>query len=1086
MKNTLNAISFSLIMSVAVGLLPTVEPESFTDPMADPVQRDTPRVEIPALKLKEERKFPGVFVQDEQGKPTPLEITNLDVDVEVTGTMSVTTLDMTVYNPHRRVLEGEFSFPLNDGQTVARFALDINGKLREAVVVSKSKGRETFEEVIRTKIDPALLEWTRDNSFKTRIYPIPDLGTRRVVIAYEQELTPETDGLNYIIPFAFPDPIKEFTFNCKVAGFGLRPSLTGGDGEKIMFSPKGRDFTFKMQRSGERIDRPFAINVPVSLDETLVTVNEFDGEQYFGAFIPSAVELRSPPMPRSVTVLWDASLSGMNRDHVAELTALDAFFEKIGACDLRLITFSNAIREDISIRVSRGQWKQARQFARKTSYDGATQLGIVPFEQDADMVILVSDGISTFGHHVPQLGGVPVHVLSTAVPADHDILRMIAERSGGSLIALAEKSAEDVVNQLLSTKRVISNIEVIDGSVEDLRPQGNIEVKSITTITGKVTTGSAVLRVTSSIGGLDEQEQEIYINAPQHKQEGNSIARLWAGYELQRLNADRKRNADLIEAHGKKFNLVTPGTSLLVLERLRDYVRFNIEPPASEPALLAQFKKQRTRLVTDSAALFAGHMAKVNRMLTQRRSFLSRTVNADSLYSAYVFERKKKEEALAVQRKLRAERLRRASSDDAIVQYERVEDLAEAYEEAALAEDEDGGTFQAFGDGGSMANTTGNIQVADELHIRTDMGTSRLMKGANAARTTSAGSDGSDFVVRASRTTETQVLVDGLEVTDQFTGGLGSPNPPASRNPTDKRITLAQKSDQEAWTDKLTTAASKEIYRLYLEMRPKYHTVTAYYLDVSDMLRDIGEKELALRVLSNLAELKGEDHRDLRILGHRLLQLHQADLAALVFEDVQRIRDEEPQSYRDLALAYEAAGKPNKAAAEFMHIIEKPWHTRFPEIELIAAMELSKLVARVGDQVDKSKINDKYLVPVGVDMRVVLSWDADNCDMDLWVIDPLGETCKYNNRDTRLGGHLSRDLTGGYGPEEFILPNAAKGEYKIKVHYYGNRQQNLVRPTTVQVNMFTNYGSTDEKLEAVTLRLDGVSRVVDVASVTIE
>ena len=295
-------------------------------------------------------------------------------------------------------------------------------------------------------------------------------------------------------------------------------------------------------------------------------------------------------------------------------------------------------------------------------------------------------------------------------------------------------------------------------------------------------------------------------------------------------------------------------------------------------------------------------------------------------------------------------------------------------------------------------------------------------------------------------------------------------------------IQLATVKQREQWTDTLKNLKGADLYAAYLHLRPRYRSVTSFYLDVCDALRADQQGDLALRVLSNLAELKGEDARDLRILGHRLLQLSYNDLAIGVFEDVLRIRDEEPQSYRDLALALTAARRFDEAAANLTMIIEKPWHNRFPEIELIAAMELSRLVQKYGAEMDTSKINGAYQLPVESDVRVVLTLDADNCDMDLWVTDPNGEVCKYNNPDTRIGGHLSRDLTGGYGPEEFLLPKALKGTYTVQVHYYGNRQQNLARPTTVQVAMFTNYGTDTESERAVTLRLDGVSRVVDVGS----
>lgn len=89
-------------------------------------------------------------------------------------------------------------------------------------------------------------------------------------------------------------------------------------------------------------------------------------------------------------------------------------------------------------------------------------------------------------------------------------------------------------------------------------------------------------------------------------------------------------------------------------------------------------------------------------------------------------------------------------------------------------------------EGGGATSDTIQV-VSDKIMIRqTDLGSQRTMTGSDmqkiardnvaSALSLQAGirADGNNFVVRGSRTTETQVLVDGLAVTDQFSGGLGN------------------------------------------------------------------------------------------------------------------------------------------------------------------------------------------------------------------------------------------------------------------------------------------------------------------------
>jgi len=72
------------------------------------------------------------------------------------------------------------------------------------------------------------------------------------------------------------------------------------------------------------------------------------------------------------------------------------------------------------------------------------------------------------------------------------------------------------------------------------------------------------------------------------------------------------------------------------------------------------------------------------------------------------------------------------------------------------------------------------------------------------------------------------------------------------------------------------------------------------------------------------------------------------------------------------------------------------------------------------------------------DVVVTITWNTDNTDVDLHVIEPSGEECFYGHRSTRSGGELTRDVTQGYGPEMYVLPTAPKGEYRVSAHYFAS------------------------------------------------
>ena len=164
----------------------------------------------------------------------------------------------------------------------------------------------------------------------------------------------------------------------------------------------------------------------------------------------------------------------------------------------------------------------------------------------------------------------------------------------------------------------------------------------------------------------------------------------------------------------------------------------------------------------------------------------------------------------------------------------------------------------------------------------------------------------------------------------------------------------------------------------------------------------------------------------------------------------------------------------------------RPWHGRFPEIELITLAELNAVVAGTGEKLDLARIDPRLLKNLPLDLRVVLTWDADDTDIDLWVTDPNGEKAFYGNRLTYQGGRNSLDFTGGYGPEEFSLKSAKPGKYKVEAQFYGHRQQVVAGATTLQVKLATRFGTPQAKEQLITLRLKGQSEVVQVGEFTVQ
>lgn len=111
-------------------------------------------------------------------------------------------------------------------------------------------------------------------------------------------------------------------------------------------------------------------------------------------------------------------------------------------------------------------------------------------------------------------------------------------------------------------------------------------------------------------------------------------------------------------------------------------------------------------------------------------------------------------------------------------------------------------------------------------------------------------------------------------------------------------------------------------------------------------------------------------------------------------------------------------------------------------------------------------------------LRVILSWDADQTDVDLHVVSPDGQHAWYGEQIVANGGGIDVDVTTGYGPEIYSSPVPIHGTYLIFTNYYGGYSQKTVVMATVTV--ITEEGTGKEKREIfnVPLRKPGELQLV--------
>ena len=283
-------------------------------------------------------------------------------------------------------------------------------------------------------------------------------------------------------------------------------------------------------------------------------------------------------------------------------------------------------------------------------------------------------------------------------------------------------------------------------------------------------------------------------------------------------------------------------------------------------------------------------------------------------------------------------------------------------------------------------------------------------------------------------------------------------------------------------------AAAKDAYAEYLVQREAHGKAPAFYLDCAGWFFKAKETKLAIRILSNLSEMKLEDAALWRTMGWRLREAGAYEEAIATFRHVLEMRSEEPQSRRDLALVLTEAGKAAKdeiglsEAACLLHAAAfEPAARRSGrrsndmQTSVIALEELNGLLAWCaanGVKVDAPAMDAAFRRDLPLALRITLAWDVDETDVDLHVLEPDGEEAFYGHRRTSSGGFVSEDVTTGYGPEEYLRKTADKGVYKILANYFASHQQSLTGAATVTATVYTGWGTDHEKREILSFRLD--------------
>ena len=942
----------------------------------------------------------------------PMQLQELSLDIWVMGQTAVTTMEMTFYNPNDRAMEGAFEFPLSNGQEVSRFALDIDGKLREGVVVDKTLGQQAFEEITRRKIDPGLLEKTQGNNFRARVYPMPRRKTRKILIAFEQELSQKNGQDFYFLPIASGVKLKHFSLRTEVVARQVKADIENT--LQLNFEQSRNSYISEVKKDNYTLDQNIGLTFPKIDKPQLLTASKGTDSYLYGNIALEKQSLREKEKPKRIGILWDCSSSSQKRDFAKEFALLDAYFKEIKEVKVALTTFHIRSSSAIPFKVENGNWQELRQYLEKLVYDGATDPQAMLFPQESDEYFLFSDGIFNFRDKnfdftrlIGQLHA-PVNVVSSQLVANMDKLQYLSGATGGSFINLNTQEVSQAVKALQYQAFQVLDYKVKKGNVVNLYPQKGSLVGENFTFSGYLNSEDATLVVSLGYPNkvIVEKELTFSKNTAASDEEFALLRRVWAEKKIAQLRREGAESK-AIDVVGRRYGIVTEGNSLIVLETAEDYVRYQITPPKE---LEQEYNKLSSEINSEK--------------MEEQKQALERVISQSKEQTSWW----QTSYPIKAQKKTKKNK-KYGTPPPPPAMMVHAEEIAGYNNAAEILR------YDASDDNAKMA----------------DMGTA-----------------GYDIIA------DNSAQQMEMELAEPAAESLGY-------NPPQARIVLNAYDPDTPYLKVMEYADPAKAIETYHKLKKEYGQTPSFYVDVADYFFKKGDLAQAVLVVSNLAELNLEDAQLLRVLGYKLSSYKAYKEAIEVFRKVVAIREEEPQSYRDLGLALAEDKQYQEAVETLYKVVKNAWDERFGDVQLVTMNDINSLVAR--HKGIKTNFMDKRLLKSEpVDIRVVLSWDTDNCDMDLWVTDPTDEKCFFDNKLTYLGGKISKDVTQGYGPEEFMIKKAPKGTYKIETDYFGTLSQKQLMPVTLRITFYTHFGTNKEQKQETTVRLTNEEDLIEVGS----
>lgn len=163
--------------------------------------------------------------------PRALPVKSIKIDTKINGQAATTHVEQIFSNNTDFMMEGTYLFPIPESASIVEFAIWDGDRRLVGEVRSREEARAIYDEIVRKKRDPGLLEYAGKDLFQASIFPINPHSDKKLELTYTQVLKAESGTVAYRYPLGSGRnlaPIGE------VAG---RVEIDGGEPLRNIYSP---------------------------------------------------------------------------------------------------------------------------------------------------------------------------------------------------------------------------------------------------------------------------------------------------------------------------------------------------------------------------------------------------------------------------------------------------------------------------------------------------------------------------------------------------------------------------------------------------------------------------------------------------------------------------------------------------------------------------------------------------------------------------------------------------------------------------------------------------------------------------------